>query len=49
MLPTLILDPFSCAFFPSVFPNMDPAAAGIFGGLMLICCGGAVACLSVKR
>ena len=32
MLPTLMLDPFSCAFFPSVFPNMDPAAAGIFGG-----------------
>lgn len=42
-LPTLILDPFSCAFFPAVFPNIDPAAAGIFGGWMLICCAGAVA------
>jgi hypothetical protein len=43
ILPTLILDPFSCAFFPTVFPNIDPAAAGVFGGWMLICCGGAVA------
>jgi hypothetical protein len=42
VLPTLILDPFSCAFFSSVFPNIDPAAAGAFGGWMLICCGGAV-------
>lgn len=43
ILPTLILDPFSCAFFPTVFPNIDPSAAGIFGGWMLICCAGAVA------
>ena len=43
MLPTLILDPFSCAFFGTVFPNLDPGAAGIFGGWMLICCGGGVA------
>jgi hypothetical protein len=42
-LPTLILDPFSCLFFETLFPNMDSAAAGIFGGWMLICCGGAVA------
>jgi len=42
-LPTLILDPFSCAFFPAVFPNIDPAAAGTFGGWMLIFCAGAVA------
>lgn len=41
--PTLVLDPFSCAFFPWVFPNLDPAAAGVFGGWMLICCGGALA------
>src|SRR5579864_2897120 len=41
ILPTLILDPFSCAFFSAVFPNIDPAAAGVFGGWMLICCGGA--------
>src|SRR5579871_1777590 len=42
ILPTLILDPFSCAFFASMFPNIDPAAAGVFGGWMLICCGGGV-------
>lgn len=42
-LPTLILDPFSCLFFASLFPNVAPAAAGLFGGWMLICCGGAVA------
>jgi hypothetical protein len=49
MLPTLILDPFSCAFFPVVFPNVDPAAAGVFGGWMLIFCAGAVAGVWVKR
>ena len=43
VLPTLILDPFSCAFFASMFPNLDPAAAGAFGGWMLICCGGGIA------
>ena len=40
-LPTLLLDPFSSAFFPVVFPNMAPEAAGIFGGWMLCCCAGA--------
>src|SRR5580692_9541264 len=35
MLPTLILDPFSCAFFSTVFPNVEPGAAGVFGGWML--------------
>lgn len=40
--PTLLLDPFSCIFFNRVFPNMDPAAAGIFGGWMLISCCGAM-------
>jgi Family of unknown function (DUF5367) len=49
MLPTLLLDPFSCAFFPAVFPNVDPAAAGIFGGWMLIFCAGAVAGAWVRR
>jgi len=40
-LPTLLLDPFSSAFFPAVFPNMAPAVAGTFGGWMLWCCAGA--------
>jgi hypothetical protein len=42
MLPTLILDPFSCAFFSTVFPNIEPGAAGVFGGWILIFCAGAV-------
>ena len=41
-LPTLILDPFSSAFFAFVFPNIAPEMAGIFGGWMLICCAGAL-------
>ena len=49
MLPTLLLDPFSCLFFPTVFPNADPTTAGVFGGWMLIFCGGAVAGLWAKR
>ena len=40
-LPTLLLDPFSSAFFPAVFPNMAPEVAGVFGGWMLWCCAGA--------
>jgi uncharacterized membrane protein YoaK (UPF0700 family) len=47
-LPTLLLDPFSSAFFSSVFPNVDPGAAGVFGGWMLICCAGAMAGAWVK-
>jgi len=42
MLPTLLLDPFSSAFFPVVFPNFAPDAAGLFGGWMLISCAGAL-------
>lgn len=43
ILPTLLLDPFSCAFFTTIFPNVQPSAAGAFGGWMLICCGGGIA------
>jgi Family of unknown function (DUF5367) len=42
LLPTLLLDPFSSAFFPIVFPNMSPEVAGVFGGWMLWCCAGAL-------
>ena len=42
LLPTLLLDPFSSAFFSAVFPNMAPEAAGAFGGWMLISCAGAL-------
>lgn len=45
-LPTLVLDAFASAFFPTVYPNFPPSAAGVFGGWMLICCaGGLVAAL----
>lgn len=41
-LPTLLLDPFSSAFFSTVFPNMAAELAGVFGGWMLVCCAGAL-------
>jgi Family of unknown function (DUF5367) len=47
-LPTLLLDPFSSAFFPSVFPNIAPEAAGLFGGWMLWCCAGALIGATVR-
>lgn len=40
--PTLLLDPFSSAFFPFVFPNLAPELAGVFGGWMLCCSAGAL-------
>jgi hypothetical protein len=40
VLPTLLLDPFTTAFFSSVFPNLPPSAAGVFGGWMLCCAAG---------
>jgi hypothetical protein len=42
VLPTLLLDTFASAFFPYVYPNLLVAAAGLFGGWMLWCCGGAL-------
>lgn len=49
ILPTLLLDPFSCLFFPAIFPNVPPAAAGLFGGWMLTCCAGAVVGALLQR
>jgi hypothetical protein len=49
VLPTLLLDPFSSAFFPVVFPNMAPEVAGVFGGWMLWCCAGAFVGVSARR
>jgi|SRR5271156_1202013 len=48
-LPTLLLDPFSSAFFPVVFPNMAPSVAGVFGGWMLWCCAGALVGASIAK
>jgi len=47
-LPTLLLDPFSTAFFPMVFPNLAPQLAGVFGGWMLSCCAGALLGATVR-
>jgi len=49
ILPTLLIDPFSCLFFSTIFPNIAAAAAGLFGGWMLICCAGAVAGAWLQR
>jgi predicted neutral ceramidase superfamily lipid hydrolase len=49
VFPTLLLDPFSCVFFRAMFPNIDPGAAGVFGGWMLMFCAGAVAGVWIKR
>jgi hypothetical protein len=49
LLPTLLLDPFSSAFFPIVFPNMAPEMAGVFGGWMLWCCAGALVGATIRR
>jgi Family of unknown function (DUF5367) len=49
LMPTLLLDPFSSAFFPVVFPNLPADAAGVFGGWMLCCCAGGLIGASVRR
>jgi hypothetical protein len=48
LLPTLLLDPFSSAFFPIVFPNMPPEVAGVFGGWMLWCCAGGLVGVTIR-
>lgn len=48
-LPTLILDALASAFFPMAYPNFAATAAGVFGGWMMICCGGGLAGLISKR
>jgi hypothetical protein len=48
-LPTLVLDALASAFFPAAYPNFPASAAGVFGGWMLICCGGGLAGLISRR
>jgi hypothetical protein len=48
-MPTLLLDAFSSAFFPVVFPNIPPQMAGAFGGWMLWCCAAAFAGVMMGR
>jgi hypothetical protein len=40
VLPTLLLDPFTCLYAAVLFPNLGASAVQAFGGCMLICCGG---------
>jgi Family of unknown function (DUF5367) len=49
LAPTLLLDPFSSAFFPIVFPNLPPNAGGVFGGWMLCCCAGGLLGARLRR
>jgi hypothetical protein len=42
VMPTLVLDTFASAFFPLLYPNIPPQAAGLFGGWMMWCCAGAL-------
>jgi hypothetical protein len=49
VMPTLLLDTFSSAFFSLVYPNIPEHAAGLFGGWMLWCCAGALLGVNVRR
>jgi hypothetical protein len=49
ILPTLLLDPFTTAFFSATFPNLPADAAPTFGGLMLINSAGAVLAGWIRR
>jgi hypothetical protein len=49
LLPTLLLDSFSSAFFPTVFPNIASEMAGVFGGWMLWCCAGGLVGAAVGK
>lgn len=42
VLPTLLLDSLSSAFFPQLFAGVDAGRAGIFSGLMMASCAGAL-------
>jgi Family of unknown function (DUF5367) len=48
IMPSLVLDTFSSAFFPIVYPNMSPVTAGLFGGWILCCCAGALIGVNLK-
>jgi hypothetical protein len=42
ILPGLLLDPFTSAFFAQVFPNVEASASGLFGGWIIISSAGAL-------
>jgi hypothetical protein len=43
VLPGMVLDGVALAFYPVVFPNLDPAACGLFGGWLLVAYAGVLA------
>jgi Family of unknown function (DUF5367) len=43
LMPALVLDTFTAAFFTTVYPNIPAEAAGWYGGWLLWCCAGAFA------
>jgi hypothetical protein len=47
--PTLVLDTFSSALFPLLYPNIPLQAAGLFGGWMQWCCAGALLGVNFAR
>ena len=49
VMPTLILDTFTSAFFSLVYPNIPQYSAGLFGGWMLWCCAGALLGVNLGR
>jgi hypothetical protein len=49
MLPSLILDALTQFAFSRAYPNMSESAAGLFGGLILICCAGALVGVWVRE
>jgi hypothetical protein len=49
LMPSLVLDTFSTTFFATVYPNIPAQAAGLFGGWILCCCGGALLGVSFAR
>jgi hypothetical protein len=49
VMPSLVLDTFSSAFFPLVYPNIPVQAAGLFGGWILWCCAGALLGVNFAR
>ncbi len=49
LMPSLVLDTFSATFFATVYPNIPAQAAGLFGGWILCCCGGALLGVSLAR
>jgi hypothetical protein len=49
LTPTFVLDTLSTILFPIFYPNIDQHAAGLYGGWIIWCIGGALLGVTVKR